>query len=222
MGIPALADNDCNVGALSELWLGAEPAQDFVFLNISDFGVGAGAVLGGRIYLGHDAHFAAEFGHMVVDASGPLCRCGRRGCWERFVSNAATWQRFNTAFPFTAARFERLFAAVRKGDASARNNIAETARYLSLGISNIAFALNPSEVVVAGRITAIWDLIRPGIENVFGSPKLRCTVRPPGSPLTIRCSMAPCAWLYARPSPPPISASKIASKPPPLNETPER
>jgi hypothetical protein len=38
--------------------------------------------------------------------------------------------------------------------------------------------LNPSEEVVAGRITAIWDLIRADIESLFGSPQLRCKVRP--------------------------------------------
>lgn len=180
-GIAALADNDCNVGALSELWLSTEDrhsrASDFVFLNVSDFGAGAGAVLNGRIYLGHDAHFAAEFGHMVVDPHGPPCRCGRRGCWELFVSNAATLGRYDSE-PFTAERFKGLIEAARQGDSRALDTLRETANYLSLGISNIAFALNPAEVVVAGRITAAWDLIQHEVEAAYGSPQLRCIVRP--------------------------------------------
>ena len=55
-GIPTLADNDCNVGALSELWLSTSgnPGRktNFVFLNVSDFGTGAGAVINGEIYSG--------------------------------------------------------------------------------------------------------------------------------------------------------------------------
>jgi len=180
-GIRALADNDCNVGALSELWLSTEDRRtgksDFVFLNVSDFGTGAGAVLNGRIYLGHDAQFAAEFGHMVVDRSGPSCRCGRRGCWELFVSNAATWGRYSSE-PFSTERFEQLIAAARAADAHALQTLRETADYLSLGISNIAFALNPAEVVVAGRITAAWDLIQHEVESAYGSPQVRCAVRP--------------------------------------------
>ncbi|HEY3454454.1 MAG TPA: ROK family protein, partial [Bryobacteraceae bacterium] len=74
-GIETVADSDCNVGALSELWLSTERKKDrstdFVFLNVSDFGTGAGVVLNGDAYLGHDAHFAAEFGHMVVEPNGP-------------------------------------------------------------------------------------------------------------------------------------------------------
>ena len=57
-GIPALADNDCNLGALSELWLTTarkkDRGSDFVFLNVSDFGTGTGLVINGEIYRGHD------------------------------------------------------------------------------------------------------------------------------------------------------------------------
>ncbi len=181
-GIEALADNDCNVGALSELWLSTERrsdrSTDFIFLNVSDFGTGAGAVVNGEIYLGHDAHFAAEVGHMVVEASGALCRCGRHGCWELYVSNNATWRRVHSRSPFTVAGFEEMLAAVREGDARILGSLRETARYLSLGISNIGFAFNPAEVIVAGRITAVWDLIRDEVENQYGSPHLRYSIRP--------------------------------------------
>ena len=177
--IPALADNDCNVGALSELWLAKETrSPDFVFLNVSDFGVGAGAVLNGRIYLGHDAHFAAEFGHMVVVPDGILCRCGRRGCWEMYVSNTATLARFDSGAGFTAERFAAMLAAARAGDPHALSCLHQTARFLSLGISNIAFALNPAEVVVAGRITSAWDLLSNDVNTAYGSSHLNCRVRP--------------------------------------------
>jgi N-acetylglucosamine repressor len=181
-GIEAVADNDCNVGALSELWLSTEKKKDrstdFVFLNVSDFGTGAGAVLNGEAYLGHDTHFAAELGHMVVEPSGPECRCGRRGCWELYVSNCATWNRVHPRTPFHATRFEEMLADARKGGARSLESIFETARYLSLGISNIGFAFNPAEVVIAGRITAVWDLIEPEVLRGFGSPHLRYAVRP--------------------------------------------
>jgi len=181
-GIETVADNDCNVGALSELWLSTERKKDrstdFVFLNVSDFGTGAGVVLNGDAYLGHDAHFAAEFGHMVVEPNGPQCRCGRRGCWELYVSNCATWNRVHPRTPFDAVRFEQMLADARNGDARSRESIFETARYLSLGISNIGFAFNPDEVVIAGRITGVWKLIETAVLRGFDSPHLRYTVRP--------------------------------------------
>jgi predicted NBD/HSP70 family sugar kinase len=181
-GIEAVADNDCNAGALSELWLSTgekkDRSTDFIFLNVSDFGAGAGAVLNGEVYLGHDARFAAEIGHMVVDANGPACRCERRGCWELYISNEATWRRVHPRSGFTLEGFSELLAEARAGKARPLASIQETARFLSLGISNAGFAFNPSEVIVAGRITAIWDLIRDQVENEYGSPHLSYAIRP--------------------------------------------
>ncbi|HZS55287.1 MAG TPA: ROK family transcriptional regulator [Bryobacteraceae bacterium] len=181
-GIEALADNDCNAGALSELWLSTgekkDRSTDFIFLNVSDFGAGAGAVLNGDVYLGHDARFAAEIGHMVVDANGPMCRCERRGCWELYISNEATWRRVHPRSPFSLEGFSELLEDARTRKSRAFASVQETARYLSLGISNAGFAFNPAEVIVAGRITAIWDLIREQVEKEYGSPHLSYSIRP--------------------------------------------
>ncbi len=181
-GIETLADNDCNVGALSELWLSSDGKNnhrtDFIFLNVSDFGTGAGAVLNREIYQGHDGHFAGEVGHMVVEPLGPPCRCGRNGCWELFVSNEATWKRVHPRSTFSIEGFTDLLSAAAHGHSRALASLRETTRYLSLGISNIAFAFNPAEVVVGGRITAVWDLIRPELERLYGSSQLQYSLRP--------------------------------------------
>jgi predicted NBD/HSP70 family sugar kinase len=181
-GIDTVADNDCNAGALSEVWLGSgernQTQTDFTFLNVSDFGTGAGVVLNGEVYRGHDFRFAAEVGHMIVESSGPLCRCGRRGCWELYVSNDATWRRVHPRLPFTLEGFGQMLDAAKAGDTRARAAFAETARYLAIGISNIGFAFNPAEIIVAGRITAIWDLVRDHLTGDHNSSHLRYSVRP--------------------------------------------
>jgi predicted NBD/HSP70 family sugar kinase len=181
-GIETLADNDCNVGALSESWLSSQrhlgAKTNFVFLNVSDFGTGAGAVMNGEIYLGHDSRLAAEVGHMVVEPLGPVCRCGRRGCWELYVSNDATWRRLHPRLPFSVEKFQQLFTRARQGEPAVLAAFRQTARYLSLGISNIGYIFNPAEVIVAGRITAIWDLIEEDIRSSFASSQLRYSIHP--------------------------------------------
>ncbi len=180
-GIAVLADNDCNLGALSELWLTTERKKDrgndFVFLNVSDFGTGAGVVVNGEIYRGHNGRFAAEFGHMVVQSDGELCRCGRKGCWERYVSNDITFRRVYPRTKFTAEKFADLLDSARKGDERSLRSLNETASYLALGIANIVAAFNPAEVVLAGRITGAWDLIRSQV-TLPGAPGLSCAVHP--------------------------------------------
>ena len=181
-GVPALVDNDCNLGALSELWLSTKEEKDrgsdFVFLNISDFGAGAGALIDGEIFLGHDTHFAGEVGHMVVEPEGELCGCGRHGCWERYVCNEATWRRVHPRTPFSVERFEEMLKAARQGNSAALASIHETAKYLSLGVSNIGFIFNPSSIAVAGRITAIWDVIEQEVQTRYGSHRLNYVIRP--------------------------------------------
>ncbi len=181
-GIPAVADNDCNLGALSELWLTSQKTKDksddFVFLNVSDFGTGAGVVVDGELFCSHDGHFAAEVGHMVIDRNGPLCSCGRHGCWELFVSNNATWRRVYPDQPYNDESFLEMLAQARSGNKACLASLQKTAEYLSLGISNIGFLFNPAEIVVAGRITWVWDLLQERVNQAFGSQRLGFRIRP--------------------------------------------
>ena len=47
-----------------------------------------GIIVNGAPLRGHDGH-AGEIGHNVVDSSGPLCHCGKRGCLETYIGDAA-------------------------------------------------------------------------------------------------------------------------------------
>jgi N-acetylglucosamine repressor len=81
--------------ALARLWLapdGSQTSQSFAYVSISD-GVGVGLVVDGDVVRGQ-AHTAGEFGHISLDPAGPECACGRRGCWEAFVCNGATVERY--------------------------------------------------------------------------------------------------------------------------------
>ena len=109
--IPAIADNDANVGALGEV--NADPGQGAsiaVYLTIST-GIG-GAIVTHRT-LQRGAHsLAAEFGHLTLDPDGPECGCGLNGCAERLLSGL--WlQRDHDADPetlFTDEQFARTYA----------------------------------------------------------------------------------------------------------------
>jgi predicted NBD/HSP70 family sugar kinase len=179
-GIPAAAENDCNLGALAELAFAEAERnhlKDFVFLEVGAVGVGAGIILNRELYRGHDSSIAAEFGHMVVDPQGPCCSCMRHGCWELFVCDRATWNRYSPLVNYTASRFDHMLAALGTREPAAVAALEETARYLALGISNIAFALNPELIIVAGRVAEAWHLIEPFIKRELNSTKLRVNVR---------------------------------------------
>src|SRR5690606_39795984 len=84
LGCAVHVDNDANLGALAEVTLGASrEVADSLWLTVSD-GVGAGLVLRRRVHRGF-AGAAGEIGHVQVDPTGSICRCGNRGCLETVV-----------------------------------------------------------------------------------------------------------------------------------------
>jgi predicted NBD/HSP70 family sugar kinase len=179
LGVPALADNDANMTMLGEMWFGERElagAGDVVLLSVSDLGVGSGLMLNSSLYRGHNQAWAGEFGHMVIDRSGPKCRCGRRGCWEVFISNQATWHRYDATRDFTPQLFQGLIRSALEGEARAVRAFEETAEFLSLGLSNITFALNPSLIIVGGEIAKVWKLIRRVVEGAWRSPSVHSEI----------------------------------------------
>jgi len=88
LGVPVYLENDVNLGTLGEYALGAgRGTHDMVGIFVGT-GVGGGLILDGELRTGF-RNAAAEVGHMVVLADGPVCGCGRRGCLEALASRTA-------------------------------------------------------------------------------------------------------------------------------------
>jgi predicted NBD/HSP70 family sugar kinase len=81
-------DNEANLAAFGELWFGGrDELQDFVLVS-GEIGVGAGIVIGGKLFRGVRG-LGGELGHVTVDPIGPACSCGGRGCLERVAGQEA-------------------------------------------------------------------------------------------------------------------------------------
>ena len=178
IGFRVTVDNDANLVALATLWLDKTAnLSDFVVLEVGEAGFGGGVVLNHKLYRGSDSSFACEIGHMVVDPNGPGCACGRHGCLQLYVCNRATWHRYDPQTEFSTSRFRELVQSAQQGDPKALSAVRETARYLSIGISNIFLILNPEMVMFAGEIAKVPDVVRLVAEQVFSATKLRVPLR---------------------------------------------
>ena len=83
--VPVLLTNDANAAAIGEMIYGAAVnMKDFIFITLGT-GLGSGIVVNGEMVYGHDG-FAGEIGHVIIDPSGRLCGCGRKGCVETYCS----------------------------------------------------------------------------------------------------------------------------------------
>src|SRR6202045_251008 len=83
-----ILENDANVAALGEKWLGAAKDYSDVAMLTLGTGVGGGLVMGGMIWRGANG-MAGEFGHTTVEPEGHPCGCGNRGGLEQYASATA-------------------------------------------------------------------------------------------------------------------------------------
>ena len=168
LGMRCVVDNDANVAALAEQWVGVGRGASSLVLLTLGTGVGGGIVLDGRIWHGGGG-VAGEVGHMSINPDGPLCGCGNHGCLEAYASATAMVRRLREAVeagaPSTLAdRMDGLTAklihrAALEGDETARRNVEQTGRYLGVGVSNLMHILNPEVIAFSGGVTAAGPML---------------------------------------------------------------
>ncbi|MEV8027745.1 MULTISPECIES: ROK family transcriptional regulator [Cellulosimicrobium] len=153
---PVLVDNDANLAALAEHQLGATRGyRDSIFVRAS-YGTGAGIVLGGRLHRGY-AGTAGEIGHVQVDPSGPICRCGNRGCLETVVGSDALLALVRTSHG--ELTLNDLVQEALDGDPGCRRVVADAGDRIGAVVAALATALNPRAVVVGGELAATGDVL---------------------------------------------------------------
>ncbi len=125
----------------------------------------------GRVLYG-ESHAAGEFGHMTIVEGGEPCSCGNAGCWEMYASDRATVKRYAAEKHLNGEQsadlsLDEVLDAAKTGDATAREVLRGCGYHLGLGIANIVKAIDPSAVIIGGRITGAWDLIYPEIMKIL-------------------------------------------------------
>ncbi|MBI5486280.1 MAG: ROK family protein [Deltaproteobacteria bacterium] len=172
LGLPVLVDNDANLHALGEHWLGAGRDVPNLVLATLGTGIGGGIVLRGRLWHG-DAGRAGELGHTVVDPDGPRCGCGANGCVEAYASATGivrAWRYENRVSPSgTGARTravlrdtpETIAARARRGDPRALAVFAEAGRALGVATASWLQVLDVHTVVFGGGVAGALDLLEP-------------------------------------------------------------
>jgi len=162
-GLPVVVDNVANACALSEVWFGySDGVKDLVVVNVSE-GLGTGIFANGRILRG-EGGYAGEFGHVQVDPNGLICGCGSRGCWETVASNRAGMRYYAEIANRPSPLFEALLKLAAEGDSVGRQALGKMCAALGRGMAMIASALAPSEIVVVGDITGLWEMAGPLVE----------------------------------------------------------
>ncbi|HYF79826.1 MAG TPA: ROK family protein [Symbiobacteriaceae bacterium] len=192
LGMPTVVDNDVNVAAIAEGWVGsARGTGNYLMLTLGT-GVGGAVVIGGKLWRGARSG-AGEVGHMALFPGGQECNCGGKGCAEQYVSAKALTRRANEhldkVHPFRGIR--EVLSAAEKGNPmrrdAARKGVERFTADLALFLMNLQQAFDPQILVVGGGIVRLgywWDRL---LEQVARECRPRS--------LTIRLKRAHCGPL---------------------------
>jgi predicted NBD/HSP70 family sugar kinase len=176
MDVPIAFANEADLAVLAEHRRGAARDIDDVVLIWGSIGVGGGLIVDGRQLIGA-AGYGGEVGHIPVNPDGLPCRCGSIGCWETEVGTMALLRRAGRSPEGGREAFETLLAEAEAGDPTALDAFAETARWLGIGLAGIINVLNPSLVLLGGRLTASYPFVRSTLEAELDRRVLRASRR---------------------------------------------
>jgi predicted NBD/HSP70 family sugar kinase len=177
-GVRTLVDNDVNLAALGEMHAGlAVGVENFILIRLGT-GIGAGLVLGGRLYQG--THWAAgEIAHMVFDRAAAE-GAGDRGLLESAIGSDRVREKVSSARASLPANDSPLSgmdlaadlsAAIRHDDPVAARIVDDLAAQLSITVADLAATIDPELIVLAGDLfSLVTDRIREMVGRVIPWP----------------------------------------------------
>jgi glucokinase len=184
VGLPVVVENDANAAAWAEWRFGAGIGESFLVCVNLGTGIGGAVIVNGQLLRGRFG-MAGEFGHMVVVPDGHPCECGKRGCWEQYVSGNTLVRDARELAQADPKRAEGILgrvdgdpdaivgtvvaAAAAAGDPAAISLFETMGRGLGLGLANLAAAFDPGLFVIGGGVADVGDIMLGPARESFQS-----------------------------------------------------
>jgi len=179
--VPMRLDNDANAQAFCEFKFGAGRGyDDLIFLTISS-GIGAGIILGRKIYRGMTGT-AGEFGHTIIDPqSDYICTCGNRGCLMGCACGLTMPQMFRKKtgegikttlplpddFDYSKVDGKLIKQGLDIDDPLSKAIVTDCADYIGIGIYNIFQVFNPPIIILGGGLMNLGEFYFDRIKSKF-------------------------------------------------------
>ncbi len=179
---PVLIENDVNLAALGVHNSGVAKGSDNVLVVFVGTGIGGGIIIDKKIYRG-SSYVAGEIGHMTLDPNGPMCGCGKKGCFEAYASRTAIVREITTDIKEgkksvlsefvekkTKIKSKALAKALKDGDKVTIKAMEHSALLTGRVLANINNLMNFKMIVLGGGvIEANEAFMLPRIREAFAS-----------------------------------------------------
>ncbi|MEO8400130.1 MAG: ROK family protein [Ignavibacteriaceae bacterium] len=183
---PVLIENDVNLAALGIKKFELSEKSKNVFVVFIGTGIGGALIFNSKIYRGSN-YVAGEIGHMQIDKKGPVCGCGRRGCFEAIASRSAIEKKIRAEIksgrksiitklvkPGEKMKSKSLASAVKKNDKIVITQISNACAIIGTVLANTSNLLNFDTIVLGGGlIEALDHFMLPKIKESFNKTVLK-------------------------------------------------
>jgi predicted NBD/HSP70 family sugar kinase len=165
--------NDCNMIAVALRWRWPQRYRDDFFAILLSDGIGMGLMQKGKLFTGTHSS-GGEFGHMIHQPGGALCRCGRRGCVEAYAGNyavvrAATGGDESDTPPddIPETEMEALAERARAGAGPERDAFLRAGGAIGYGLGSLFALFDPAPVAVVGPGAMAFDILETPIREAI-------------------------------------------------------
>ncbi|MFC4242953.1 ROK family protein [Gryllotalpicola reticulitermitis] len=167
-GLPSFADNDVQALTSAEHLFGSRPGLDSMVLLTVGAGIGCGVISNGRLVEG--AHgIPGRVSHLPVDAGGPLCGLGHRGCAASYLVNESIVGALG--LPDTRDGYRTALERAHAGEPAAVRVVADAGTALGVIIGTVANMNDPQKILVTGEGLPLYNIatrqVREGIARVY-------------------------------------------------------
>ncbi|MCU1682608.1 MAG: family transcriptional regulator [Amycolatopsis sp.] len=165
-GLHVLLENDVRALTVAEQWFGAGlGSRTFAVVTVG-VGIGCALFVNGAVVAG--AHgVAGEIGHFPVDAYGPLCHCGNRGCVEAIAGSSAILAKVTAITDGRASDMDAAIALARGGSPEVRAVFTVAGHAIGMALAAVANFIGPELVVISGDGLEAYDLFEDQIRTTF-------------------------------------------------------
>lgn len=179
---PVLIENDVNLAALGIKNFGVGKNGKNILVVSVGTGIGGGIIIDNKIYRGSN-FVAGEIGHIHVEKNGPVCGCGKKGCFEAIASRTAIVNKIISDIKSgrrsllkdylrTRKRIKSgsLKTAIEKKDKVVIKRVTEAGETIGVVLAGLANLMNFDMIVLAGGlIEALDKFMLPIIKKSFNN-----------------------------------------------------
>lgn len=183
---PVLIENDVNLAALGIKNFGVGKDGKNILVVSVGTGIGGGIIIDNKIYRGSN-FVAGEIGHIPVEKNGPVCGCGKKGCFEAIASRTAIVNKIISDIKSgrrsllkdylrTGKRIKSgsLKTAIEKKDKVVIKRVTEASETIGVVLAGLANLMNFDMIVLAGGlIEALDKFMLPIIKKSFNNTVLK-------------------------------------------------